>query len=195
MTTLKIENNKVMINGEKYTVENHNPEKIDPVKVLEHLDTDEFVGVWFVKDCQGYVFHSKNPDRSKSHKDYCIVKYRYNAMTEKYDMVIMGYDTDDMNKMSTQGAVACHHCKTVIWSLHRHDYHYCKCLPNETDRVGKENILSEEEITKLRKQACSIDGGMDYMRGSPGSDCTYMSINHLTKEIILSEEKGEENVG
>lgn len=196
MNTLKIEDHSVILNGEKYTVENHDPGILDIKKVQEHMEgLDHFMGVWFVKDCSAYVFHSENPDRNKGHKDYCVLKYQYNPMTERRDIVVMGYDQDKMTEMSTQGAIACHHCKTIIWSLYRHDYHYCRCLPENTDRVGSEAELTEEEITKLRKQACSIDGGMDYMRSSPGSDCSYLSINHLTQEIILPEEKGEQNVG
>jgi len=155
-----------LIDGEEYYVENHDPHVIDKDKALEHLEGDvEYVGYWFVKDAKGYVFHAKNPDRSKGHKDYVVIKYVYNYMMDDYDFYIAGYDRAEMEERSIQVGQACRHCKTVIWSLSRHDYHSCRCK-------------------KDGDQVC-IDGGTDYYRLAFGknSDSFPVTVNHLTKTI------------
>lgn len=159
--------NYVCIDGEDYYVEDHDPHIIHKDKAIEQLEGDlEYVGHWFVKDAKAYVFHALNPNRSKGHKDYVALKYIYSAGIESYDVVIMGYDHDDMLALSVQDGMLCNKCKTIVWSLYTHDYHGCRCKDND------ERLM--------------VDGGMSYMRGRFGKNhegCFMVKINHLTRMI------------
>lgn len=162
--------NHVLINGEEYLVENHDPKlfskPLDEVAMmLFKNDTLEYKGYWYVKDAPAYVWYSPNPNRDLGHKDYVCLKHRYNPIAEKQDMVIMGYDLEDMKKLSVKDAVVCHHCKTVCWSLTRHDFHACRC---------------ENE----KEQVC-VDGGSDYLKISFGDESHYdvVSLDFLSKMV------------
>ncbi len=157
----------VLIDGEEYYVENHDPHFIDKDKAMEHLDGDlEYIGYWWVKDAKGYVFKDKNPDRSKNHKDYVVLKHVYNYHRDKYDVYVAGYDEAPMEERSIQSGLACKKCKTVVWSLDRHDYHGCQCKKEDDSMV-------------------CVDGGMDYIRTafSGNSECISVIINHRTRQI------------
>jgi aldehyde:ferredoxin oxidoreductase len=176
--------NHIKIDGEPYLVENHQPEGMFAIpleEVAEKLFKDsevEFMGYWYVKDAPAFVWHSKNPNRELGHKDYVVLKHRYNPMLENNDMVIMGYDQEDMEKLSVKEAAACHNCNTVCWSLTRHDYHACRCKEDD--------------------KQIYVDGGSDYMRMSFGNQALYsmVTINFLTKQITkLKREAGEGGKG
>lgn len=158
---MKDKKDYVLIHGEEFYVENHDPGFIKDLKAVEESlfkkDEVEYLGYWYVKDAPGYVWHSKNPNRDLGHKDYVILKHRYNPITEQNDFVIMGYDREDMIPLSTKSAAACQHCKVICWSLTRHDYHACHCEDKE-------------------KQIC-VDGGSDYMRMSFGSKAIWQDVD------------------
>lgn len=160
----------VLIDGEEYLVENHDPnlftKPIDEVAMLLFKTKDiEFKGYWYVKDAPAYVWYQENPNRELGHKDYVVLKHKYNAMLEKQDMVIMGYDTEEMKQLSIKDAVLCYHCKTVCWSLSRHDYHACRCKDGQ-------------------KQIC-VDGGSDYLKMSFGKNANYevVSLDFINKMV------------
>jgi len=81
------------------------------------------------------VYHAKNPNRELGHKDYMLL-YR-DANNQWF---VSGMSAEDMEKERTTDAVQCGECGQVIYSVYRHDMHYCKC------------------------GACFIDGGKDYVR-------------------------------
>lgn len=172
--------NHVEINGEPYLVEDHQPKgffQIPLEEVAQKLFKEsevEFMGYWYVKDAPAFVWHSKNPNRDLGHKDYVCLKHRYNPMTESSDMVIMGYDLEDMKELSIKEAVVCHNCKTVCWSLTRHDFHACRCEESEA-------------------QVC-VDGGSDYLKISYGKDANYevLYLDFLTKMVTKPKKENDD---
>lgn len=166
MTKKIIKTDAVLIDNEEYYVENHDPGVINIQKAINTFDGDlSYVGYWFVKDAPAYVFHSANPDVSKGHKEYLCIKHVYDYFQQQQKIVLMGYTREQMEEMSVQAGTACRHCKTIIWSLTRHDYHGCRC----------------EEKDK----SVAIDGGMSYFRKTFGNecDCFSVTVNHLTRTI------------
>ena len=162
----------VLIEGEEYYVENHDPHIVDKQKLMDRLEGDlTYIGYWFVKDAKGYVFHCSNPDRSKGYKDYVILKYQYNYIVDDYDFYICGYDQEEMEQLSYQTGLACRKCKTVIWSLYRHDYHGCRC--------------------EDKHDGVCVDGGMDYFRCSHGNNSNSLAVrvDHLKKQITRPKRK------
>lgn len=81
------------------------------------------------------VYHSKNPNRAKGHKDYMLISI------DSRGGVVMGMDKAEMETHSIHEAVHCLKCNTVLYSVHRHHNNSCGC-PNDT----------------------FIDGGKDYTR-------------------------------
>jgi len=163
----------VLINGEEYYVENHDPHYLDKDKIAKRLEGNlQYIGYWWVKDAWGYVFRDSEPDRSKGYKDYVVIKHVYSPNTHRNDIYIAGYDEKQMQERSVQTGILCRRCKTIIWSLHRHDYHSCQCQSEDNSSV-------------------SIDGGMDYTRSSysENTDACMVRINHLTRTITRCEKK------
>lgn len=155
-----------LIEDDEFYVENHDPHIIDINAAKDHLEGDvEYVGYWYVYDAAGYVFKCNNPDRSKGHKDYVILKHRYNPYAEKQDLIVCGYDQKRMEEISTQSGLVCRHCNTVIWSLNTHDYHGCNCTDDN--------------------KVVIVDGGMDYTRTmvSDKSDFMVVRVDHLNKQL------------
>lgn len=62
-----------------------------------------------------------------------------------------------------RNAVHCHHCDTVIESVHRHDFQYCNCPPDSTTRVF-------------------VDGGLAYLRRGYGPHANFTDLTE-TMEI------------
>lgn len=65
------------------------------------------------------LFHSKNPDRSRGHKNYPFLFTR--------DTRLFVGAFDDMQDLNWQSGILCHNCKTAIYSCNRRDYRSCKC--------------------------------------------------------------------
>jgi hypothetical protein len=168
---MKFKPNHVLIDGQEYEVENHEMELMpgktpqDVADAFGVAGNSVYLGYWYVRDCSAFVFHVPDHDISLGHKEYVALKYRYNHLTQRGDWFIAGYDKDQIQERSKQGAAICHHCKKVCWSLYRHDYHACGCEDKD-------------------KQIC-VDGGTSYMRMSMGKKANYdiITINHLTKQL------------
>jgi len=104
------------------------------------------------------VFHSKNPDKSKGHKEYILIQSSFPVGT----VIIRGMTKEEIIKYSTQLGIYCSQCDDVIYSVYRHHYHSCSC--------GK----------------TSVDGGKEYFKVS-GNNPQSVIINLLTDEMEILE--------
>ena len=116
-----------------------------------------YIGDWQVKGARCSVYCAANPNREKGHKDYVLL-YK-----KGYTLYVSGIDKKEMAGECTQPAVHCLNCDDVIWSVHRHDFHYCSC------------------------ESVFIDGGKDYLRCgfNEGSKCDSGVLNHLTRTFEI----------
>jgi hypothetical protein len=104
------------------------------------------------------VFHSSNPDISKGHKEFILVR------RDEYDKaIIRGMDKKTILPFSLQSALHCLECDDVIYSVYRHDMRSCSC------------------------KAHAIDGGKDYTKVSytENKKMEMCQINLLTDEITI----------
>ena len=121
-------------------------------KVLKKFEGDlSYCGTFSIKDKKGNyhvwaVYHSKNPNKEKGHKDYMLLALEsmnfITGDTKNRRLLVSGLSSEDMEKERYQLGKYCPDCKELIYSVERHDYRNCKC--------GK----------------CSVDGGKDYYKFS-----------------------------
>ena len=100
------------------------------------------------------VYHSKNPNREKGHKDYMLLGlFDVNSISGKEKKVyVSGRDAKEMELERYQPGKYCPKCKDLIYSVDRHDYRTCKC--------GE----------------CSVDGGKDYFRCSQAGETVTIDL-------------------
>lgn len=101
------------------------------------------------------VYHAANPDTSKGHKEYMLLQ------VEGKQGRVIGRTAEQMEPWWKQDAIQCELCKDVVFSINRHDMHYCEC------------------------GACFIDGGREYCRRTVTSTIEG-SYHHLTKEFTAN---------
>jgi hypothetical protein len=63
----------------------------------------------------------------------------------------------------SRNALRCNHCNTVIESVHRHDFVWCKCLPDSSTRVF-------------------TDGGLDYVRRGCGEHANFTDLCEFVED-------------
>lgn len=103
------------------------------------------------------IYHSKNPNREKSHKDF-ILLYSWNGQ-----FFVSGRDWKDVtDEERYQPALLCMKCNAVLHSAARHHFVRCGC-----------------------ENSAFIDGGMDYIRyGAMNmADTKLVTIDVLTGNI------------
>lgn len=104
------------------------------------------------------VFHAKNPDRSKGHKDY-VFFFEHNNQ-----MLITGRNIDEIEEYRFQEGVHCKNCDEVIYSLHRHHFHYCSCGEVFVDggrdylRWGGEAAVAIPVLIDLFNRTATVEG-------------------------------------
>ena len=89
------------------------------------------------------LYWAKSPDRTKGHKDIMMLM----SHGPSYGGNVSGRNVSELEGGKLHHTwVQCLKCQDYIVSQHRHDYKFCQC------------------------GACSIDGGMDYIKvgGNPG---------------------------
>ncbi len=159
-------------------VANENYYGVNVEKLAASLEGEvEFVGFTSL-DIQGagwrpvVLFHAKNPNRAKGHKDYVflfgvISADDFIATGNKDDIktkfYISGRNENEIQEERYQHGVYCTECKTVLHSVHRHDYKLCGCS-NET----------------------MVDGGQDYLRFG-GLDLN--KVKPVTIDILTGKAK------
>lgn len=101
------------------------------------------------------VYHSKNPNRDKGHKDYMLLYLK------GQQLYVAGMDLEEISKFKDQDAIHCHNCDDVVYSVMRHDMRSCSC------------------------EKVSIDGGNDYTKVTrePNALYTIVSVDLLTGNI------------
>lgn len=107
--------------------------------------------------CTAAVYKVKNPDRSLGHKKYMLL-FNQNGL------MVAGRDLKELNKSRYVEAVHCLECDTVLYSIHRHDFHSCGC-PNDV----------------------FVDGGTDYLRvgAMDLSKAVAITLDLLKDEVYL----------
>ena len=106
--------------------------------VMEHFEGDfTYVGTFCVKDeyTPRAVYFNSKPNRTKLHKDYMTLQGQGSKATH-----VSGIDKKDMEEWRYQDGLLCKKCGDLVYSINRHDCHWCKC------------------------KKCAIDGGRDYSR-------------------------------
>ena len=106
-------------------------------KVKKKFEGDlSYCGTFSVKGFSNpvAVYHSKNPNREKSHKDYLLL---WNTSSGGF---VSGMDAEEMKKERYQEGIYCTKCKELLYSVTTHDYRECSC------------------------GLCFVDGGKDYLR-------------------------------
>ena len=84
------------------------------------------------------LYLANNPDRERGHKDIMMLMAHGNGKGGQ----VSGRDLSDLNGQVRHTWLQCLKCQDYIVSQHVHDYTTCKC------------------------RACSIDGGMEYVKVS-----------------------------
>lgn len=108
------------------------------------------------------VYHSKNPNREKNHKDYMLLFTKYDPSVDKSFVVVSGLNKDEIEEYRYQKGLWCLDCDDVIYSVYRHDCRECKC------------------------GSIFIDGGKDYSRVGCSEKSRYhaVRIDLLTDKIV-----------
>ena len=105
-----------------------------------------------------------NPNLEKKHKPYCYL------VAQNEQILIGGITEEQMEEERYQTGTYCKHCKTVIYSVMRHDYRACKCKDNE--------------------KQIHVDGGKDYFKFSWGKEASYdfVKIDFKTGQIEITDD-------
>lgn len=108
------------------------------------------------------LYHVDSPDRAKGHKRYVTLSYNNGLL------YIGGLTPQKAKKEAIHDAVLCTECNTVLYSVHRHDYHICDC-ENKT----------------------MVDGGKEYLRcgGNSIDKVVAGKYNVLTKKFKKDRKK------
>lgn len=103
------------------------------------------------------VYRVAKPNTKKGHKRYMLLQLQYDPITgEKAGGLVRGMTEAQMREERFQEAVACNHCKAVIFSMNRHDMHPCNC--------------------KSKTKAVWVDGGKDYLKLMFGKKSDYKAV-------------------
>lgn len=128
----------------------------DQIKVLkEYLKADDFLGSWDLckRNVICHLFHSRNPDITKDHKNYPFV---FN-IDSKGTFTISALTDDQLFDLlhTPHVGVICPKCDQKIISKSRHDFITCDCgsthvdggfdyLKTDTTQTFKYNIITKE---------------------------------------------------
>jgi hypothetical protein len=125
-----------------------------------------FPGTKFVReiaydglDCPVAIFHQPNPDVSKGHKEY------FGLYQSRDKMMVVGFTTQEIQKMAFHAAVHCKNCNEVIYSRYRHDHRSCGC------------------------ESVSVDGGKDYTKVSGDREDYVMVTADVINEVVIEYTK------
>lgn len=136
--------------------------------VAKHFEgSPEFVNYMNVGkdgDLVAAVYHSKNPNREKGHKEFMLLWKYYDHAADRDKLMVSGMELAQLKKHAKVSGVACLKCNTAMWSLDRHHYHGCGC--------------SNEAI---------VDGGKDYLKygAKDMSNVALVSINLMTDKVSV----------
>lgn len=119
----------------------------------------DYVGT-FVATSSGLtcaIYHAKKPDLKKKHKHYLGLFLDVNNT-----LWVAGFTKEELKQYVKQEGVYCPECDTVVYSVNRNDFRYCKC-----------------------KQVF-VDGGRDYLKRS--AQGIAVMIDHKTGTAIPKSE-------
>lgn len=130
---------------------------IDPEKAEKYFEGDlTYIGEFSVSlNVLGYypcmVFKDAKPNRKKNHKDYLILYKITSPLDAAPRYMISGKSINEIEKCRYQAGVHCLECDTVVYSVSRHDLHYCGC-PNEAMVDGGKYYLrcGAKDINKIK---------------------------------------------
>lgn len=138
-------------------------------KVAEKFEGDlTFVNYMNVNDTVMAVYHAKNPNKKKGHKEFMLLFYKRDPVLHQTTTYVSGMERAEIEKFSTVEGMKCLTCGVVLFSMTRHDFHSCGC---ENDMF--------------------VDGGVDYLRAGAKDlmATSHVTINLLTNEIIVQPRK------
>jgi len=78
------------------------------------------------------VYHCKNPNKEKGHKEYLLITMR------NKEMFVSGRTKEEIEEDRFCNGIQCRACKKIIVSISQHDYLTCGCPENTMIDGGKE---------------------------------------------------------